>query len=187
MAPQTPHGEPSSVVAGDSWIWSASYLDYPSSEGWALSYALRGVGLLDTTAGELAVSADEWTVNVPASRTADLAAGTYRWAAYMTGSGSYAGRRHEVGRGVVTVAANATLAAEGTLQSHAERMVETIKAALEGRVTDDVQMTQINGRLITNIPVLELRRMLTTYERQVWREQHPGRIPVTRVVFRGVA
>lgn len=152
-----------------------------------MSYAFRGVGLLDTDAGELTVSDDEWTITIPASRTAELSAGTYRWAAYMTGSGSYAGRRHEVGRGVVVVAPNASLAEEGALQTHAERMVATIKAALEGRITDDVQMTQINGRLITNIPVKELRVLLTTYERQVWREQHPGRMPVTRVVFRGVA
>ena len=187
MAPSIPAGEPTSAVAGDSWLWTATYSDYPASEGWTLSYAFRGVGLLDTESAELTEASDVWTVNIPASRTADLSAGTYRWAAYMTGSGTYAGRRHEVGSGVLTVAANASLAAEGALQTHAERMVESIKAVLEGRVTDDVQMTQINGRLITNIPVLELRRMLTTYERQVWREQHPGRMPVTRVVFRGVA
>lgn len=186
MAPTVPHGEPSSVVAGDSWLWTASYGDYPSSEGWTLSYAFRGVGLLDTASSELTVSDDEWTVSIPAARTADLSAGTYRWAAYMTGSGSYAGRRHEVGRGVVVVAPNASLAEEGALQTHAERMVEAIKAALEGRITDDVQMTQINGRLITNIPVLELRRMLKTYEREVWRERNPGKMPVARVVFRGV-
>lgn len=186
MAPTLPAGEPTSVTAGDSWLWTTRYPDYPASEGWTLSYAFRGVGLLDTVSAELTQANDEWTVHIPAARTTELGDGTYRWAAYMTGSGSYAGRRHEVGRGILTVLPNASLAAEGTLQSHAERMVLRIRDALEGRITDDVQMTQINGRLITNIPVKELRQLLTVYERQVWREQHPGRTPVSRVVFRGV-
>lgn len=187
MAPTTPKGEPSSVVAGDSWLWEVSYQDYPSSEGWALSYTFRGAGSLDTTAGEVVVSSDVWTVHIPASRTADLGAGAYRWAAYMTGSGSYAGRRHEVARGVVTVVANAALATDGALQSSDERILAAIEAALEGRITDDVQMTQINGRLVTNIPILELQRLRGIYERRVWKLRNPGRQPVQRVVFRGVA
>ncbi len=187
MAPTTPFGEPTDVVAGDSWLWTARYGDYPSSEGWALSYSLRGVHQLDTETAEVTVASDLWTVNIPASRTADLAGGTYRWAAYMTGSGSYAGRRHQVGTGVLTVAPNAALAAEGDLQSSDERILAAIEAAIEGRITDDVQMTQIAGRLITNIPILELQRLRGVYERRVWRLRNPGKMPVARVVFRGVA
>lgn len=187
MAPTTPYGEPTEVVAGDSWLWTARYGDYPSSEGWTLSYTFRGVGALDTDTSECTVASDLWTVNVPASRTADLGAGTYRWAAYMTGSGSYSGRRHQVATGVVTVIANAALAAEGDLQTSDERILAAIEAALEGRITDDVQMTQINGRLITNIPIMELQRLRGMYERRVWRQKNPGKMPVARVVFRGVA
>jgi len=187
MAPTTPNGEPTEVVAGDSWLWTARYGEYPSSEGWTLSYAFRGVGSLDTTSGECVVSSDTWTVSIPASRTGDLAAGSYRWAAYMTGSGTYAGRRHQVATGVVTVAANAALATEGQLQTSNERTLDALRSVMEGRVTDDVQMTQINGRLITNIPILEVQRLIGVYERRVWKERNPGKMPVTRVVFRGVA
>lgn len=187
MAPITPYGEPTEVVAGDTWLWQVRYGDYPTSEGWTLSYTFRGVGELDTAAAEASATDDLWTITVAASRTDDIPPGRYVWAAYMTGASSYAGRRHEVARGVVTVTANAAATAAGDLQTHAERMVTLIRDALEGRITDDVQMSQINGRLITNIPVKELRQLLATYERQVWREQHPGKFPVARVVFRGVA
>lgn len=187
MAPTTPSSEPTEVVAGDSWLWTARYGDYPSSEGWTLSYAFRGAGLLNTTSGECTVASDTWTVNVPASRTEDLPAGAYRWAAYMTGSGSYAGRRHQVATGVLTVLPNAAIATEGQLQTSNERTLEALRCVIEGRVTDDVQMTQINGRLITNIPILEVQRLIGVYERRVWKERNPGKMPVTRVVFRGVA
>lgn len=51
MAPTTPTGEPSEIVAGDSIRWRvADHTDYPQFEGWTLKYELVDVNTQSITA-----------------------------------------------------------------------------------------------------------------------------------------
>lgn len=171
MAPTVPTGEPVTAVAGDSWLWTQTYADYPSDEGWTLSYAFRGASLLDTTAGEVSQSGTTVTVTVDASRTADLTPGTYYWTAIATGSGTYAGRVHTAGSGVCEVTRNLSLAAEGEALTWEEQTLSVVEAALTGKVTDDMASYMIAGRQVVTIPLNELRALRGSLKRTIARQR----------------
>lgn len=184
MAPTIPVGEPTSARAGDSWIWKASFTEYPVNEGWTLSYSFKGPGELATEAGEITNDlAATHTVEIPAARTATLDAGTYQWVASMTGSGTYAGRRDTVGSGVLQVVADLPETDAAAFVSPDERLLNAIDDVIYGRVTDDVEEVTIAGRSIKKIPLAELLALKSRLERRVWRLRNPGRSPVARVWF----
>lgn len=171
MAPTVPIGEPTQAVAGDSWLWTQTFSDFPASEGWAISYAFRGAGLLDTTSGEVTQSGTTVTVAIPASRTADLTPGTYRWTALATGSGSYAGRVHTAGAGIMEVTRNLSTAAEGEALSWEEQTLAVVEAVLSGKITDDMASYMIAGRQVVTHSLPELRALRASLKRDVARQR----------------
>lgn len=171
MAPTIPRGEPTSAVAGDTWLWSVAYADFPSSEGWTLSYAFRGAGSLDTEASEVVAGTGDVTVTIPATRTADLTPGTYYWTCTATGSGSYAGRKHTAATGVLEVERNLALTAEGDALTWEERTLPVVEAALTGKLTDDMASYMIGGRQVVTIPVPELVKLRAQLRREIARQR----------------
>lgn len=184
MAPTIPVGELTSARAGDSWIWKQSFPEYPVSEGWALAYTFKGPGELATLTAEVTNDGSAtYTVTIPAARTASLDKGTYQWAATMTGSGTYAGRRDTVSSGVIDVLADLPVVDASTVLSPDERLLNAIDDVIYGRVTDDVEEVTIAGRSIKKIPIAELLSLKSKLERRVWRLRNPGQSAVARVVF----
>lgn len=188
MAPVTQAGLPNALLAGDSLIFTATYAEYPQSEGWTLSYSFRGVGTLETAASEVvAGSGGAWTITIPAARTAPLPAGTYQWFAVQTGSGSYAGRRDTVESGRINVSLDPASALAGDYRAQSEKDLEAVRAALSGRVTDDLSSYMIGGRQVVLIPIRELVALESRLKREVWRLQNPGLpYPRIRMVFSGI-
>ena len=183
MAPTIPVGEPTSVTAGDSWVFKQSFPEYPVSEGWALAYAFAGPGDLLTATSEVANdAASTYTLTIPASRT-ELPTGTYRWVARMTGSGAYAGQVYTVRAGVIEVCANVTTSLPEALWDPDERLLFAIDAVIYGRITDDVQQVTIGGRSVTKIPIAELLALKSRLERRVYLMRNGGDMPVRRVIF----
>lgn len=188
MAPTIPTIEPERVAAGDTWVWKYSDPDFPLTEGWALSYALAGAAVLAWTAGWGSASGNVTTVTIPAATTTDLTAGSYEFTRIWTGSGTYAGRVHTVALPRLTILANPQTRAAGDGQTHAERTLAVLEAALEGRLTDDIEQYQIGGRAVSKIPVRELVALRATYRLEVWRQRHPGQAYPSAVVrFVGAA
>lgn len=65
---------------------------------------------------------------------------------------------------------NITTSTEATAEkTHAEKMLEAIEAALEGRVVDDYKSLKINNREITAHSFDELRRLREYYRAEVTR------------------
>lgn len=183
MAPTIPVGEPTSVTAGDSWVFKQSFAEYPVSEGWTLAYAFAGPGEIVTATSEVTDDGSAtYTVTIPAART-DIPVGTYRWVATMTGTGSYAGQRYTVRAGMVEVCANVAAAESETLWDPDEKLLAAIDAVIYGRVTDDVQEVTIGGRSIVKIPIAELFAIKARLERRVFMLRNGGAMPVRRVVF----
>ena len=101
MAAVVPDQEPDSLVAGDTVVWTKSLSDYPSSDGWALTYAFRlqqGSGLLDVTAS----AATPFVATITATQSASMKVGVWVWAAYAT----KAAERYQVDSGSTTVLPN---------------------------------------------------------------------------------
>lgn len=167
MAASIPTQEPTQVIAGDSWQWDIAYGDYPASDGWALAYAFRGPTDLDTGSGDVTVDADGWQVRIPATVT-NLTAGPYRLIGYVT-KGT---ERFTVYDAALLVLPNPVTAVNA--QSHAERTLAVIDAAIEGRLTADIESYQIHGRSVSKIPMSELVKLRAIYASAVERERNPG-------------
>lgn len=182
MAPTVPTGEPERLTAGDTWQWTRSFSTYPISEGWGLSYAINGAEALPWDASWVTDDGSTFTVLIPAAST-ELPAGRYEWAAILTGSGSYAGQRYVGASGVLVVDPNPATQEDGDRQTHAEKMVASLEAAIEGRATNDVLAYSLaNGRSVQMSEPAELLKWLNFYKAQVWQEQHPGQSLPGRVV-----
>jgi hypothetical protein len=188
MAPVTPTGVPGQVVAGDTLVFELSYGDYPISEGWVLSMSFVGKGALQTETAEVTEDDAKWTVLIPATRTAILHSnpGAYRWFAYMTGAGAYAGQKYTVAEGRIEVLANPRQAQDGDFQAQCEKDLAVVEAAIAGRLADDMQAYTIRGRQVVMIPVKELVAERSRLKREVWRFRNPGAaMPVLRRVYHG--
>lgn len=169
MAPPIPSREPNSIFAGDTVKFSRTFADYPAT-AWTLAYLFRGPSeLVEQTA---AVSGSGFLMTIDAGDTERLLAGTYQWSARATSISS--GETYTVARGVLEV----VLVAGAVVQSHNEKMLAAINAALEGRVVADVQLYTIGGRMVTKIPFEKLLHFKGVYEAKVFRDRNPGRIGV---------
>lgn len=185
MTATIPTIEPTSLAAGTSVSWYASYGDYPPSDGYTRKYYFRGAGVFDVEATD---DSGQWLVEIAPTDTADVAAGTYRWFAVAEKGTEADGdlERWPVGEGVVEITPNPFTAERGDFQTHAERTLAMITAVIEGRITADVEAFTIGGRSVTQIPMDQLLRLKGIYSAAGWREQNPDAIaPEAKVVFRG--
>jgi hypothetical protein len=172
LPPTIPTIEPEIARAGDTWKWTRSFADYPVSEGWALSYSFRGASVLLDADVTIQANVADWSVSVTAAKTAPLIPGTYHWAAFVT----KAGERYTADEGVLVVERNLSTAAAGDALSHAEKMLPIVEAVLSGRVTADIENYQINGKLVTKIPIAELKKLRKQYRSEIWSQRNGGRL-----------
>lgn len=159
--------------------WQRAFGDYPASDGYALKYYFNGASALTksadgTSENELAGAA--WVLTLNPADTAGKTAGIYKWAAFAEKGSGASLERWPVASGVVTLTADITTATPGTLQTHEERTLAVIEAAIEGRLTADMQAYVIDGRQVTKIPILELQQLRVRYGNAVWRIQNPGKL-----------
>jgi hypothetical protein len=172
LAKPIPTCEPDIVRAGDTWKWTRALADYPPSEGWVLTYSIRGLSVLLDADVTVTPGVSDYAVSVAANKTAPLLPGTYQWAAFVT----KAGERFTADEGVLVVERNLSTAAAGDALSHAEKMLVIVEAALAGRLDADIEEYQINGKAVKKIPVLELKRLRKQYRTEIWRLRHAGRL-----------
>ena len=156
LAPTIPTGEPTQARAGDTWRFTLTDTEFPSSEGWSLSYAINGASKLAWDASWVSSTTNTHTVTIPASATADLLPGVYEITRLWTGSSGTAGQVFSVTLSNLTILANPTTAGAGDRQSWEEKTLAVVEAVLAGRVTDDIAMYQIQGRTISKLPLTEL-------------------------------
>lgn len=169
MPPSIPTAEPERFTAGDTVSFTLSLGDYPASAGWALSFHVKGVRGLNVNATP---QGDSFLVTLPAASTAMLPAGAYQWATVVKRDLE----RYTVREGALVVDPDVASATDGALQPHAEKALAMIEAVLEGRLTADVQSYQLAGRLLTKIPILELKQLRREYRAELWRKRNRGRV-----------
>lgn len=164
-----PEGEPSELVAGDTWIWQRSDLatDYPVA-AYALTYSMQREGDIGVPTTFAATEVGNvYKVTVAAATTAAKAAGAWRWVAYMVRTADSA--RVAVASGVFTVKPDPAAAYDA--RSHATKVLAAIEALIEGRSTQDVSSYSIAGRSLTKLTVDELLKWRGFYRREVRRER----------------
>lgn len=161
MAPPVASAEPTQARAGESWLWDIAYADYPSTEGWALSYELRGAARITLGSTLTTANGSGWHVIVPASTTTDYAAGSYEFVAVLTGSGTYAGRVQFITLDPLLILPNLITAAAGDRVSFAEKTLADVEAALAGRAKgDSPEFYAVDGTSV---------KSMTTQDLNAWR------------------
>jgi hypothetical protein len=153
------------LTAGDTLDFTTAVPDYLASAGWTLKYRLAprvSGAAIDITS---AADGDDHRVTATAATTAAWAAGFYGWSAYV----EKAAERYTVDTGELQIrAASATIAAGTDNRSHVRKMLDAVRALLEGK-TDVVEYT-INGRSMKKMSMAELRVLENQYSNAVASE-----------------
>lgn len=136
---------------------------------WSLTAHLRGQSAIDITAQGLGTA---FTFSVPASVTANYAPGLYAFSIRASDGTDV----FEVESGQLEILTDvASLGAEHDARGHAEKVLASIEAVIEGRANKDQQQYTINGRTLVRTPIADLIELRKTYQREVARKKNKGR------------
>jgi hypothetical protein len=177
LAASIPTTEPTQIVAGDTVKWTRELPDYPSSDGWSLRYAIRGAASVDVTATS---DGTGYAVAIPSSATATLGAGLYQLTGWVEKDGEV---YTVVGPAAITVKPNLQTAADGALQSPAERELALIDAQIAELLASPIESYSIAGRSVAKRKLEDLNRQRGIAYAKLIR-QSGGKLPSHALVFR---
>lgn len=144
------------LTAGTTLDFATEVAAWPATDGWTLTYYLRGPAALDlvgTTEGA------NYRITIPAATTTNWTVGTYAWEARV----SKAGVVNKVASGTLTVLKNlaAALTAAYDARSTAQKILDAVESLLAGFT--DVEEYAIAGRSLkrmSRVELLEARQQL---------------------------
>lgn len=172
---------PASITAGDTTIVDRSYSDVPLGASWVVVCTIVAPdgSTASVTATEVGAS---FRFTFATTDTDNLTPG----AATLAVTASKAGARYTVETRSLVVIADPTsvAAAQATKLAHITRVIAACEAALEGRMTDDVQMYQLpDGVTVSKLSISEIRETLASYRAQKARILRGGRNRVRQVSY----
>lgn len=149
---------PEKITAGTTVKVLRSHSDFPAGSGWALRFWLAGPNVIDGGVAAVA-SGDSFLITLTPEITKKLAEGTYRWREIVT----LAGESYSAASGLLEVEPNIAAAGAGDLLSFYEQQLATVRLAIAGQLSDDMQSYQIGNRtvsLLNHRDLWELHGML---------------------------
>lgn len=160
-------------------MWDRTYSDYPSSDGWTLSYVLSGAheSVIDLSAFISDVDGT-WEVRVPPATTVDYTPGSYRLVGVVTHTD---GERHRVYSAPLTVLPDPVTAVPEP--SHNEKVLAATRARIEERAAADMSGFSIAQRQVQKEELRELRRQEAIYADRVRIERGGPAIQPMRIRF----
>ena len=160
--------EPRTVVAGDTVSWTRAAGDYPSDDGWSLTYYF---GAPKHTLDPVVAMADGeggWTIDIPATVTSQWAPDDYTWQAVAV----KAAERRTVASARMSVLPSLENAERFDDRSEAEKRLELLDQALHDKAAGgDRASYSIGGRSLTLWPWAELQQARDRAASEVAREQ----------------
>lgn len=184
MAPVVPTIEPTDVTAGSTWTWKMSSGIYPISEGWTLSYAIRGLAALAWSTSWISNDGSSFTIVIPPASTLPLKEGSYEFTRIWAGSGSYAGQTFYEQLPTLTVQADPVTAIAGARVPMVEQAYTAVKAAYYARLAgDEPEEYTIGGRSVRKMSISDLWKQLCILASRVTRLRNGGELPGYQVRF----
>ncbi len=171
MTATVPTSEPTQVVAGDTVKFTREFSNYSPVDGWTLSYGISSPTrkLAPISGSQVTSDGNKFVVTVPSSVTLTWEPGTYRWQSYVQDSSSPP-LRYTLGTGTLVVLPNLETGEHKDLRTQNQRILDAIRALLEGKVASDVQQYTIGGRQLVKMTLAELQAAETTYAMRVAME-----------------
>ena len=180
-----PTARPEQLIAGDTWRWTRDLADYPAGT-WTLTYYFENKDAVYSAAAS--ASGSTHSIAVVAATTVSYKPGRYRVYARVTDGSIVETVPSETGW--LDLLPN--YGADGVLdhRSWAQRTLDALRAAYEGRADTDQLNTSIAGRSIGHMTKKELREEIEAFERKVQRELdaeaiNQGRPAGNRILVRG--
>lgn len=170
MAFEIPFEEPTKFAAGDRVQWKRALTDYPISEGWTLTYYLRGKFQHDPLDIEASTSGSDYSVDLSPDTTAQYVPGIYHWQAFVSKSGD----RKPIGSGTIEVTPDfSQISQPYDGRSHARICLDSILAVIKGRATHDQQryVMQAVGRSVDKMTVDDLLKLRDDFLAEVKAEE----------------
>ncbi len=166
--------EPLTFRAGDTVNWNKLLYNFPTSEGWALSYLfINSSGKIDIPA---VISGALYNISIPAATTAKYSHGEYTWYSAVTLNGA----RHSVDSGKVKIQPDlaAVTSAGYDLRSNARKTLDALEAALatHGDHQAWTQSYTIAGRSMTFKSVVDFFKFHARMVVKVRAEEAADRI-----------
>ena len=157
--------EPTIVYAGTTWRWERSL--FPAAT-WTLDYYFRSSDGKYNFDIQATNNSGNFRVNYTSALSDDVAPTIYMGQGFVSNA---ANERFIVYEGQLEIMPDFNLQNTGKdLRSHAQKVLEQIKALLEGRFVDDSASYSIAGRSLTKLTPLELIETKHEYERIVIAE-----------------
>ncbi len=166
MAVQTGTCAPELIEAGDTYVFTESFTDYPNT-GWNTQYLLQIPGSAPyTTNATNGTGTNNIVFTLNATNTTNWTPGRYQFAIYATEMSS--NQRATAKTGITQVIPN--LAATQT-PSTAQTMLDNINTAITSLTTGGFQSVSVNNVSYTRYQVTELIALRTRLQAEVIREQ----------------
>jgi hypothetical protein len=178
VAPSVPIVAPTEIRAGDTVQFTRAYGDFPPADGWTLSYTLNGQSKARVDA---TTSGGGYLFTVPATKTAQLLPGTYRYVI----TASLAGARHTVEEGAVRLAADPVESTAGAQEHQDEKELRLIDLELLARAQSDHTEYSIGDRSLKRESLESLRTWRTQLRARIARRRRGGRLGMVAVTFPG--
>lgn len=179
--PQVPTCFPPYIDAGATFKVDRSFSDF-DNVNWTYTIYFAGAEVLNVAATADADGSTFHLVLTPANTKAlnsGAIASAYQFVERL--SNSTTGEAYDVGRGRIMVNPDLSSVDAGDALSYEEKTLAIIEAALQGRLTSDMESYSIAGRSISKIPVRDLVSLRGTYKALVWKQRNPGKTASTPV------
>jgi hypothetical protein len=166
--------EPDSVVAGDTLQFTRSVEDYPSGDGWTLTYVLSGPDVyhFDATAS---TDSTGYSVSVAASTTKNWIPGVYVVSAYVS-NGTERFKVKPAYPKMIVAHDPASATAGGNQLSFAAKMLIQIESALLQIGAKTVSTASVNGQSYSLQNISELYKLQNQFEQRVANETNQARL-----------
>jgi hypothetical protein len=146
--------EPNKLAQGDTISFIRSLGDYPATNGWNLTYELRGSGQVIEFSST--PSGDSHAVIVTAATTAGWIPFNHECEGYAINVGT--GERSRIYHNYLLVVPNLQGSpADIDTSTHASRMLALIEAVQEGKFNHDLLSTEVEGTRILRLTPQQLR------------------------------
>lgn len=164
---------------GDSFNLEFDLQDFPATEGWQLSYKLRGPAAINIAA---TIDDGQYLVNASPATTGAWIDGNY-WAFAVV---SLAGEIVTVELGETKILPSLTDLTTLDQRSHVKKVLDALEALLEGKALEDVAEFTIGNRSLTAMKPDELLKWKDHYSKLYRREKATaeGKKPKNRVLVR---
>lgn len=175
MPPIIPDEVPSRIAAGTTVKFHRSFGDFQASDGWAYTFYANGASAIFNQIATVNPDGKSFDIVIPSSKT-NVPAGRYQCAEVLTNSGTGEVVHPSLDMLQLNIEANVATASAGAFIDHIERTLAIIEAAIEGRLTADLESYLVAGRQVTKIAAKELLWFRGHYKAKLFQLKNPGRL-----------